>query len=105
MMMVLNTLQDFNVLTWPSQSRDLNPIEHVWTLMKRKLNKYPTPAKGMLRLWERVCNLLSIPPILSNVKSPIIPLPIVFEFFVTSKKSGKIIDFYVDIITKLSQRV
>ena len=38
-------MQNFDVLTWASQSLDLNPIEHVWALVKWKLNEYPTPAK------------------------------------------------------------
>jgi hypothetical protein len=25
-----------------------------WALVKQKLNQYPTPAKGMLQLWECV---------------------------------------------------
>jgi hypothetical protein len=36
------------------QSHDLNTIEHVWALLKHKLKEYPTPTKGILRLWEHV---------------------------------------------------
>ena len=46
----------FQVLSWPAQSPDLNPIEHLWTHLKRKVSNYDVPANGMLELWERVEN-------------------------------------------------
>lgn len=46
--------QAFQVLQWPPQSPDLNPIEHLWAILKRRLNQYEEPPKGLLELWERV---------------------------------------------------
>jgi transposase len=42
------------VLDWPAQSPDLNPIEHLWFHLKKQLQKYPSPPKGVWELWERV---------------------------------------------------
>ena len=45
----------FQVLPWPSQSPDLNPIEHIWALLKRRLvSDYEDPPSGILELWDRV---------------------------------------------------
>ena len=46
--------QPFGVLDWPAQSPDLNPIEHLWAWLKRRLNQYDRAPSGMVELWERV---------------------------------------------------
>ena len=42
------------VLDWPAQSPDLNPIEHLWEHLKHQLQQYDTPPKGVHELWDRV---------------------------------------------------
>jgi transposase len=42
------------VLTWPSYSPDLNPIENLWSHLNRELGTYDQPPSGILELWERV---------------------------------------------------
>ena len=46
--------KQYSLLTWPPQSPDMNPIEHIWSLVKRRLNDFTTPPSGITELWERV---------------------------------------------------
>ena len=45
---------NIQVLPWPAQSPDLNPIEHLWTHLKDQLKTYDKPAKGVHELWDRL---------------------------------------------------
>ena len=44
---------NITVLAWPAQSPDMNPIEHLWDHLKKKLKEYDHPPGGVLELWER----------------------------------------------------
>ncbi|CAG8737237.1 14943_t:CDS:2, partial [Acaulospora colombiana] len=51
------------VLRWPAQSPDLNPIEHLWGHLKRRLNGYSTDPKSIGELWGRIQQeWIEIPP-------------------------------------------
>ena len=42
------------VLGWPPQSPDLNPIEHIWNEVDRRLQEYSNKPKNKDGLWERL---------------------------------------------------
>jgi hypothetical protein len=42
------------VLGWPAQSPDLNPIEDLWDHLKRQLATHETEPPSIDELWERV---------------------------------------------------
>ena len=50
------TMEDLglNVMKWPPQSPDLNPIEHLWRHLKRKLGEKKQVYSSMTELWESV---------------------------------------------------
>jgi transposase len=52
-------MEDNNItlLDWPPQSPDLNPTEHLWNHMKKELCQYPTQAKGVWEVWDRVAKV------------------------------------------------
>ena len=46
--------REYQVLEQPAQSPDLNPVENLWSKVKRELNKYESPPNGMIEFWARI---------------------------------------------------
>jgi hypothetical protein len=49
----LSRSHNMTVLDWPPQSPDLNPIEHLWVLLKQRVREGP-PIRSVDALWERM---------------------------------------------------
>ena len=45
---------EYEVMLWPSQSTDLNPIEYLWVALKQRLADYKALPREILELWGRV---------------------------------------------------
>jgi hypothetical protein len=43
--------QLFILQPWLDQSLDMGSIEHLWAILKKKLNQYKTPPKRLIGLW------------------------------------------------------
>jgi transposase len=66
--------QGFRTMSWPAQSPDLNPIEHLWSHLKLRLAEYEIAPTGMDELWERVrAEWMKIPG--SECQNPIATMP------------------------------
>lgn len=45
--------QNVQLLPWPGNSPDLNPVEHAWSFVSRKLSNRP-PPKTQAEYWQQV---------------------------------------------------
>jgi len=50
----LKRREEFEILDWPSQSPDLNPIENLWSILKNQLKKRKTNPKDKEELWAQL---------------------------------------------------
>ena len=82
--------QKFSLLKWLVKSPDLNPVEHLWALLKRHLNMYETPLRGLLELWKCVeaCWIAITPDICQRLYRT---MPMRMKAVIVAK--GKWIDF------------
>ncbi|GBM13591.1 hypothetical protein AVEN_84136-1 [Araneus ventricosus] len=49
-----HALQSADMLPWPARSPDLSPIEHVWDIIGRQLQRHPQPALTVPVLTDQV---------------------------------------------------
>ncbi|KAK3549732.1 hypothetical protein QTP86_007743 [Hemibagrus guttatus] len=49
---------EFEVLTWPPNSPDLNPIQHLWDVLNKQVRSMETPPRNLEDLKESTANIL-----------------------------------------------
>ena len=59
MLRIISEEKNIEVLEWPSQLPDLDPIEHTWSYMKRQLQSFHAENKEELKLkiveiWDQI---------------------------------------------------
>ncbi|GBN61939.1 Transposable element Tc1 transposase, partial [Araneus ventricosus] len=52
-----HALQSVDMVPWPTRSPDLSPIEHVWNIIVRQLQRHPQPALTVPVLTDQVQQL------------------------------------------------
>ena len=52
--------RNVNLMDWPSQSPDLNPIENVWSFIKMEIDKHQIISRHMLR--EKINEIWNLIP-------------------------------------------
>ncbi|GBO44781.1 hypothetical protein AVEN_161774-1 [Araneus ventricosus] len=61
-----HALQSVDMLPWPARSPDLSPIEHVWDIIGRQLQRHPQPAltdqvqQAWNSRWNRAIGLVGL---------------------------------------------
>ena len=56
-------------MVWPAQSPDLNPIEHLWVYLKKRLAEYEHLSNRILQLWETIQKVWKRIPVLGLCNS------------------------------------
>ena len=87
-----------NLMDWPPQSPDMNPIEHLWHALKQRLQTYPEPPKGIHELWERIQDEWLKIPVETPVKILSQACRAEFKPFLKQKVDTQNIETYYSII-------
>jgi len=50
-------IAEFQLMSWPPNSPDLNPLEHIWDVMERELRVQRQPIRNISDLRDRCLNI------------------------------------------------